>query len=87
VGVDSVGLRENTRLFKTKKVPNISGLDVGVEGFEPKTLPIASGGSEPAFKIAYKKGKKNQLRISWAPSWINRRLFYFEGVFPIFVYV
>jgi hypothetical protein len=43
--------------------------NVGVEGFEPKTLPIASGGSEPAFKIAYKKGKKNQLRIS--PDFIN----------------
>ena len=58
MGVDPVEVREDLRacakklLFSKvkgiKKVPNISGLNVGVEGFEPPTLPIASGCSEPA---------------------------------------
>jgi hypothetical protein len=38
MGVDPVGLRENPDPMETKKAPKNSGLDVGVEGFEPPTL-------------------------------------------------
>jgi len=34
--------------LRQKKSRISSGLDVGVEGFEPPTLPIASGCAEPA---------------------------------------